>query len=345
MKYCRGTRSKNPGRFDTRVDATHHAHMTARSLPMLWCFLLTAVASAATASNCDVSLIVLGAGQDAGAPQIGNPADPGWRDPALQLTATALALVDHENDKRYLFEATPHLTTQLQRLDNMTPAATSGLGIDGIFITHAHIGHYAGLMFLGREAAGAQGIPVWVMPRLADYLRRHGPWSQLVALENIRVAELTQGEHQTLSGGITVTPQLVPHRDEFSETVAFTVRTQGYSFLFVPDVDSWDSWAEAYDTEIEDLLKSVDYAFVDATFFDDNELPGRDMSRIPHPRVAATMQRLQHLPDKQRARVHFIHYNHSNPIRDPDSDQTAQVLRQGFSIAREGDRLCLAASN
>ncbi len=316
--------------------------MILRCLFALWCFLLV---DGATANECEVSLVVLGAGQDAGAPQIGNPADPGWQDPELRLTATALALVDHENDKRYLFEATPHLTAQLQRLDSMAPSAAPGLGIDGIFITHAHIGHYAGLMFLGREAAGAREVPVWVMPRLANYLRRNGPWSQLVALENIQITELAQGTTKTLAGGITVTPQLVPHRDEFSETVAFVVRTNGQSFLFVPDIDSWDTWEEDYDTALEDVIASVDYAFLDATFFDDNELPGRDMSKIPHPRVAATMQRLQHLPDAARSRVHFIHYNHSNPIRDPASAATQHVLDRGFSIAREGDQLCLAVQN
>lgn len=316
--------------------------MIPRSPLLLWCFLL---ANVATANPCQVSLVVLGAGQDGGAPQMGNPADPGWQNPALRLTATALALVDHENDKRYLFEATPHLTAQLQRLDSMAPSAAPGLGIDGIFITHAHIGHYAGLMFLGREAAGAREVPVWVMPRLANYLRRNGPWSQLVALENIQITELAQGTTKTLAGGITVTPQLVPHRDEFSETVAFVVRTNGQSFLFVPDIDSWDTWEEDYDTALEDVIASVDYAFLDATFFDDNELPGRDMSKIPHPRVAATMQRLQHLPDAARSRVHFIHYNHSNPIRDPASAATQHVLDRGFSIAREGDQLCLAVQN
>ncbi|MEM9322777.1 MAG: MBL fold metallo-hydrolase [Pseudomonadota bacterium] len=316
--------------------------MILRCLFALWCFLLV---DGATANECEVSLVVLGAGQDAGAPQIGNPADPGWQDPELRLTATALALVDHENDKRYLFEATPHLTAQLQRLDSMAPSAATGLGLDGIFITHAHIGHYAGLMFLGREAAGARKVPVWVMPRLASYLRRNGPWSQLVALESIQITELAQGTTKTLAGGITVMPQLVPHRDEFSETVAFVVRTNGQSFLFVPDIDSWDTWEEDYDTALEDVIASVDYAFLDATFFDDNELPGRDMSKIPHPRVAATMQRLQHLPDAARSRVHFIHYNHSNPIRDPASAATQHVLDRGFSIAREGDQLCLAVQN
>ncbi|MEO1596024.1 MAG: MBL fold metallo-hydrolase [Pseudomonadota bacterium] len=316
--------------------------MTARHLLVHLSLLFAALGPTATASDCGVSLIVLGTGQDAGAPQIGNPVDPGWRDPALRLTATALALVDHNLGRRYLFEATPHLTAQLQRLDRVAPTAATGLGIDGIFLTHAHIGHYAGLMFLGREAAGAQGVPVWVLPRFADYLRRNGPWSQLVALENIRIEELAADQARTLPGGIAVTPRLVPHRDEFSETAAYIVRTRERSFLFVPDIDSWQQWTDDHGTELERLLDDVDLAFVDATFFDDNELPGRDMSQIPHPRVVATMQRLQHLPEEQRARLHFIHYNHSNPIRDPGSPESQQVLRRGFRIAREGDRFCLA---
>ncbi|NNF95190.1 MAG: pyrroloquinoline quinone biosynthesis protein PqqB, partial [Altererythrobacter sp.] len=80
---------------------------------------------------------------------------------------------------------------------------------------------------------------------------------------------------------------------------------------------------------------------VDATFWDDNELKGRDMSEIPHPRVTQTMDLLQDLPASERAKVHFIHYNHTNPIRDPDSPESKEVIERGFNVARRGDRICL----
>lgn len=293
-------------------------------------------------SSCGIELIVLGAGQDAGAPQIGNASDPGWVDPALRLAATSIALVDSSNGNRYLFDATPQIIEQDQLLNTMTSLPVENLGLVGIFLTHAHIGHYTGLMFLGREAASTSEVPVYAMPRMANLLRTNGPWSQLVELGNIRIIDL---EERTLvsppNSGLTVEPYRVPHRDEYSETVGFRIQTAAKSALYLPDIDSWDDWETDFDIRLEDMITHVDFAFLDATFFDDNELPGRDMSLIPHPRVLTTMDRLQDLPPDIRARVHFIHYNHTNPIRFPASTETASVLERGFNIARAGDRHCL----
>ncbi|MEM9744198.1 MAG: MBL fold metallo-hydrolase [Pseudomonadota bacterium] len=293
-------------------------------------------------TTCEVELLVLGAGQDAGAPQIGNPSDPAWQKSSRRLTATALALVFHSSGQRFLFEATPHITQQLQLLDELAPTKTRGLGIDGIFLTHAHIGHYAGLMFLGREAAGATSVPVFAMPRMAAYLKNNGPWSQLVELENIRLQPLQANQVNAVNDDLIVTPLLVPHRDEFSETVGYLITAGGQQTLFVPDIDSWQQWQDRHGIDFADLVDSVDLAFVDATFFDDNELPGRDMSKTPHPRVRESMALLSDRPAAVRARLHFIHYNHTNPIRDPTSKASQEVRGNGFRIARRGDRICLA---
>lgn len=295
---------------------------------------------------CLVELIVLGAGQDAGAPQIGNADDPAWQDTSLRQSATSIALVAHQRSERYLFDATPHITEQIELLDRLAPVPVSAgnLDLDGVFLTHAHIGHYAGLMFLGREAAGTSDVPVYVMPRMADFLHTNGPWSQLVALGNITLVDLQAREAApVLSPEITAIPYQVPHRDEYSETVGFEIQTGGKSALYLPDIDSWQAWEDDFSVRLENMLARVDIAFLDASFFDDNELPGRDMSLIPHPRVVATMDRLQHLPDEVRARVHFIHYNHTNPIRFANSEESALVLERGFGIARAGDRHCLSA--
>lgn len=293
------------------------------------------------AKKCQVELIVLGVGQDAGAPQIGNSADPAWVDPSLRLTATALAIVDHQIGQRFLFEATPHISQQLQRLDTLVGAPTSGLGVDGVFLTHAHIGHYVGLMFFGREAAGSQSIPVFAMPRMASYLSQNGPWSQLVTLGNIVLQPVENLKAVEVTAQLSVTPYRVPHRDEFSETVGYHIGTPSKSVFFVPDIDDWAQWQTDYGHSIEAMATRVDYSFVDATFFDNNELPGRDMSLIPHPRVLETMDRLAHLPAERRKGVHFIHINHTNPIRFVDSEASQTVRERGFSIAKEGQRLCL----
>ena len=145
-----------------------------------------------------------------------------------------------------------------------------------------------------------------------------------------------------LSHSLVVIPLPVPHRDEFSETVGFLAIGSGKQALYLPDIDSFDAWVgKDGQTRFLKMLALSHYVFVDATFYDDNELPGRDMSEIPHPRVTETMDLLRNLPTEQRAKVHFIHYNHTNPIRDPDSKESREVQARGFNVARRGDRFCL----
>ena len=285
---------------------------------------------------CAVELVVLGAGQDAGAPQIGNVDDNGPR-----LLPSSLGVIDRTEGKRYLFDATPAITEQLATLDRVAPPA-EGLGIDGVFLTHAHIGHYLGLAYFGREAAGAQAVPVYAMPRMAAFLRGNGPWSQLVELGNIELREIADLQQEWSGNGLWVATYLAPHRDEYSETVGFGIIYPSGSALYLPDIDRWHGWDDLTGLTLIEQVRGHDLVFIDATFWDDNELPGRDMSEIPHPRVTATMDLLQHLPASERAKVHFIHYNHTNPIRDPDSAQSRDVIARGFNIARAGQRICLS---
>ena len=311
--------------------------------------------------NCPVELVVLGIGQDAGAPQIGNPNDPAWADPSKRLWATSLALIDHEKGKRYLFEATPDIREQIQYLDEHFPVENKqGLGIDGIFLTHAHIGHYAGLMFLGRESAGTNGVPVYVMPRMKEYLETNGPWSQLVELGNIDLITyrdpITYNLPSELAGEIEVAPFLVPHRDEFSETVGFLIGNLNKKALLIPDIDGWQEWQSVIGAGFQILprknakdfssllamIEKTDYAFLDATFYDDNELPGRDMSQIPHPRVTESMDLIDAAGDDSlKDKVRFIHINHTNPLRDKTSEAYKTVTKRGYKVAERGERFCL----
>ena len=287
---------------------------------------------------CEREIVVLGAGQDAGAPQIGNAGDDGPR-----LLPSSLALIDREAGTRYLFDASPEIIAQLAALDRIEPPG-EGLGIDGIFLTHAHIGHYLGLAYLGREAAGASGVPVYAMPRMAEFLRGNGPWSQLVEPGQIEIKEFEDGN---VSNPVFLAPDLVviafrvPHRDEFSETAGFGIVTPGQRALYLPDLDSWDTFEEESGQSLEDMLEFVDHAFVDATFWNDNELQGRDMSEVPHPRIRAVMDRLSGLSPEERGKIRFIHYNHTNPVRDPQSAESREVSERGFHVARRGDRVCL----
>ncbi len=296
--------------------------------------------STATDTTCEVSLIVLGIAQDAGKPQIGNNNDPAWIDSDLQRSATSLALIDTrpENSNWWLFEATPDLKQQLFNLNNRTQTNTPHP--DGVFLTHAHIGHYTGLMMFGHEAMGTENMTVYAMPRMADFLAENGPWSQLVRYHNIILAIMAAGQPEQLAEDIVVTPFLVPHRQEFSEVAGFRIEGPNQSALFIPDIDSWEDW-DAEGTRIEDVIGGVDVAYIDATFFADGEIPGRDMSGFPHPFVSHSMERFSTLPESEKQKIRFIHMNHTNPLLSPNAPERKTVKNNGFNIAEEGESFCL----
>ena len=289
--------------------------------------------------SCDVQFMILGISQDAGTPQIGNSNDVAWKNHETKRLAASAAVIDQRDGQRYLFEATPDIRQQLKELDDAFPVSNEySLGISNIFITHAHIGHYAGLIFLGRESAGTKNINVMVMPRLAKFLRENGPWDQLVSLGNINLeSNLSDGQPLYLADDLSVTPLRVPHRDEYSETVGFVIIGPNRSVLFLPDIDDWEQWKAEYNRDISDIVSSVDAAFIDATFYDNHELPGRDMTKIPHPRVIDSMRLLK----DQAEKVHFIHINHTNPLRNLRSDEVKNLQSHGFNVAWRGQKICL----
>jgi pyrroloquinoline quinone biosynthesis protein B len=290
-------------------------------------------------SSPAVELVILGNVQDGGSPHIGCSRDCCkmlWQNQETSGKVVSLGLIDRNAQKSYLFEATPDLGSQLQELSHFAGFG-SGRHTDGIFLTHAHIGHYSGLMFLGREALNASGIAVFAMPGMQKFLRENGPWNQLVELENIVLNPLQVNQHQLLTDEILVIPFRVPHRDEYSETVGFEIRGPNKSLLFIPDIDKWDRW----EVSIAEKLKSVDLAFVDATFYDAAELGYRDMAEIPHPFVVESRNLLDGLPAAERSKIHFIHFNHTNPLLDPQSSASKTIEAAGYHIAREGQKFVL----
>ena len=233
-----------------------------------------------------------------------------------------------------MFDATPDFKQQLRALDEIAPVSALP-GIAGILLTHGHIGHYTGLMQLGREVLGAREVPVYVMPRMHDFLSRNGPWEQLVRLKNIELRPMQNDSSLSLNRRIHVTPFLVPHRDEYTETVGFRIEGPQRAAVFIPDIDKWEKW----DRRIEEVIAGVDVAYVDGTFYADGEIPGRNMAEIPHPFIVETMQRLAALPAAEKSKVRFIHLNHTNPALHPESEAARAITKAGFRMASEGERL------
>jgi len=281
-------------------------------------------------------ILVLGITQDGGYPHMGCEKQccaRAWKDASMRRNVVSLALVDPASKKWWLFEATPDIKEELHYFQELTKGGYHFLP-DGIFITHAHIGHYTGLMELGREVMNTSNVPVYVLPRMKEFLEANGPWSQLVKLRNIALQELTADSAVELPDHIRVTAFTVPHRDEYSETAGFKIITPSRKYLFIPDINKWEQWGRS----IKDEVKQVDVAMVDATCYDNDELPGRNMKVIQHPNVVETMALFANTGKTTKAKIYFIHMNHTNPLLW-DAAKREEVRKKGYHIAAQGERL------
>jgi pyrroloquinoline quinone biosynthesis protein B len=275
------------------------------------------------------SIIILGTVQDAGSPQIGCNKECCknlFKSSDSHRMVSSLGLIDPERNKRYLIDATPDMTSQNSILNRYS--ASKGLP-DGIFLTHAHIGHYTGMMYLGKEAINSSEVPVHAMPRLKKFLNDNGPWSQLVKNKNIKIIEIKNKDTLVLSKNLKIIPFLVPHRDEYSETVGYKIIGPAKSALFIPDIDKWSKW----ESNIIEEIASVDFAFIDGTFYDAEEINNRDISEIPHPFIIETMELLKNLKKQEKNKVYFIHLNHTNPALNEKSKAYQTIKSKGFNIA------------
>lgn len=278
-----------------------------------------------------VNLVILGTVQDAGSPQIACVKEcciALQRDPDKTRNVVALGLVDNVHKKSYLFEATPNIGLQLSHLNEFASFPIQRLP-DGVFLTHAHIGHYTGLMYFGKESLNSHDLPVFVMPKMQSFLTQNGPWGQLVSNQNIMLTPLEVNSGVKVTPSVSVTPFLVPHRDEYSETAGFLIEGPDKKALFIPDIDKWAQWNKS----IVQFISEVDYAFIDATFYDEKEINNRDISEIPHPFVIESMALFNNLPAEEKAKIYFTHFNHTNPLLNPESEAFKEVVSRGFHVA------------
>lgn len=275
-----------------------------------------------------VEALLLGNAQDGGVPQAGCycvHCAPARVNPAERRWVSCLGLVDQASHQSWLIDATPDLREQVHTLHEYAPDCP----LAGIALTHAHMGHYTGLIHLGLEAWNTHELPVYASMRMAAFLSENGPWSQLVSLNNIKLRKLEAGLEVQLSPDLYLTPLEVPHRSEFSDTMAFLVRGPARKLFYCPDIDGWGAW----DRDLRRFVSGCDVALLDGTFYSAGELPGRDMSQIPHHLATDTARRLAGVS----CDVRLIHLNHSNPLhaRGPERGWLAA---QGVTVGALGDR-------
>jgi pyrroloquinoline quinone biosynthesis protein B len=285
----------------------------------------------------DVVVKVLGTAQDAGIPHIGCyclNCQRARKDPRFARLKPSIAVLDMNDPKVFFVDVSPDIGLQFDRVHEkmaFDPAAKVNMP-DGILLTHAHIGHYTGLMYYGYEGLNATKIPVYCTSRMRRFLEENGPWSQLVRLENIALQTVSPEEPSSLSPQIVFTPVLVPHRDEFSDTVGYIIAGPKKKLLYIPDIQNWKVW----DRSILEEVGKVDYAILDGTFCSPDELPGRDLSKIGHPFITDSMDILAPEAKSGRCKIFFTHLNHTNRALDPGGPEEQQIAKRGFRLASDG---------
>jgi pyrroloquinoline quinone biosynthesis protein B len=270
-----------------------------------------------------VRVFVLGTTQDGGVPHpccaCANCA-AARTDPARRRRAACVAVVG-ETGKVLLVEATPDFKEQLDLL-----AAALGRPVacpDQIAVTHAHMGHYLGLAFLGKEAMHARGVPLLGTPSFHRFVTRHRPWAHLVERGEVEPRTFAPGSPHEFDGAI-LHAFLSPHRGEDTDTIGVEVHGPRRRLVCVTDAD-------VLPPEVVDRIKDADVALVDGTFYSPAELPHRDILAVRHPFVRESVTRLE----GARGEVWFTHLNHTNPLLDPASPER-RVLPPGFRVAEEG---------
>jgi pyrroloquinoline quinone biosynthesis protein B len=281
---------------------------------------------------------ILGIAQDGGLPHAACSCprcDAARKDPTLSSPVASLGIITPDAQKAYLIDASPDIIEQLDAMSDVRDLEAKRVDrtpVDGIFLTHAHMGHYLGLAHLGFEAINTRALPLWASASMASFLKQNAPWSQLIELKNLEMRPFKDGDVVTLDEGVEVKAVHVPHRAEYTDTFAFIMKGTRKSVLYVPDISPWHK----LNRPLADLFAHVDVALVDGTFYSGDELPGRDTQEIGHPLIVDTMELLQSRVDAGTLKVYFVHLNHSNPALDPNSEEREHLESRGFFVGWPG---------
>ena len=281
--------------------------------------------------NNPMTLMVLGTVQDGGFPQAGcfKECCKSISDTQKRLISS-ISIIDKETNDCWIIDITPDFKDQIKLIKDFLSIDTLP-NIKGVFLTHAHIGHYIGLLDLGVEVMNMKDIPIYAMPKMKSFLENNAPFNFLIESGNIIINDINNNDIINLSDQVTITPFLVPHRNELSETVGYNIKSNSKSIIYIPDIDAWGAW----DNNILDIVKENDLLFLDGTFYSSDELPNRDISKVPHPFVSESTKLFSGLDYTDKQKILFTHLNHSNPLLNQDSLEFKSLIDKGFKVLNE----------
>ena len=272
-------------------------------------------------------VFVVGSAQDGGVPHAGCEEFcclEAWANPTLHRYPSSIAAVCKETKSFWLFDATPDIKHQIHLLKCYDAY------LSGIFLTHAHIGHFAGLTSLGLEIMNLMNIPVYVMPYMKKFLLESPFLASLIESNVIKIKSIEECKIIDV-GPFGIEAFNVPHRNELSETVGFRVSGDSKSIIYLPDIDSWEGW----EGKLLTLVSENDYLLIDGTYYDKNEIKSRNIDKIPHPEIRHSLEILSSLDKKERKKIYFTHFNHTNTVIQLNSQSGRRVIDEGYNLLKE----------
>ena len=279
------------------------------------------------------SILTLGTVQDGGFPHIGCNLDCCNRvrlNPNYSRLISSISILDNLNSHAWIIDVSPDIAKQIHILMDYIPNLNYP-SLSGIFLTHAHIGHYMGLLYFGLEALNLREIPVYVLPRMKDFLYQNSMFYQMIKNNNIIIKNLKDESEIKLNDSLKLQPFFVPHRNELSETVGYRIKGENNTIIYLPDIDAWDSWG----TSLLDIVKNNDIVIIDGTFFSKDEIIGRDIEKIPHPPIVDSMDLMKDLSSSDKQKVFFTHLNHTNKVLNYKSKEYKDVITSGYNILED----------
>jgi pyrroloquinoline quinone biosynthesis protein B len=259
---------------------------------------------------------VLGNVQDGGVPHLGcscEVCENARNDPCDEKFVSSLLLrKDGEEDSvRYLFDATPDIRHQIK-----------GDYLDGIFVSHGHMGHILGLMYLGTESLDASNVPVYCAEDMEDFLMQNDPYRLLVDRNQIEIVGVKDGRETDILGG-KVEPLTVDHSHVNTETLGFMIRGEEKDLFYISDFDNWTN-------DLLDAIEEADIAIIDGTFWAEDEIDRYD--EVPHPTIPGSMEKTSEFDTE----IYFTHLNHTNPALREDSEERKEVEEKGYGVVEPG---------
>ena len=291
-----------------------------------------------------VSVTILGTAQDGGIPQAGcscERCNEAHKDLKLRKYPVSLGIIGTDGSK-HIIEVTKNLSEQLMIW------STNGNELfipETVSITHLHLGHVEGIGQFGKPVMASKEVDVFLSHKNKNIFDERSDIKLMIEENNIRThAKNFNQLFEPMQGcGFSLQFISIPHRSELGDTAAIIIKGNKRNILFMPDQDSWKETLEYYSKEnIREFLKMFDIneALIDGTFWSMEELPGRNISEIPHPTIQDSLKLLGKRMEND-PRISFLHLNHSNPVNDIGSKQRKIVEENGWRVSEIGDVLKL----